>query len=305
MAVDEERYGIAELAEAADVSVRTVRYYIAEGLLPPPVTAGARSYYTREHLARLQLIGRLKDAYLPLREIRRHLAALNDETIIELAEETEAAADADPSKIEVGPIDIDFSGLNEMISSKIRESFPPGFPFHNVRQQREQAKEQRTREREAGRTQRQHERQQQQQERERERAERQAEQLRDRKEWEVEQRRDREERDAERSQAMGAPASESVRSPEEERRSSADTATEYIARVLQSTRHQQRPPAAPSPPRPPQSPPERPSGETGTETLWRHIRISDDAQLLIREEAFGRRLEKIEWLIGWAKKVLG
>lgn len=69
---------LAELTEAADVSTRTVRYYIAEGLLPPPEGAGPSSVYTAGHLARLRLIGRLKAAYWPLKEIRRRLAGLSD-----------------------------------------------------------------------------------------------------------------------------------------------------------------------------------------------------------------------------------
>jgi DNA-binding transcriptional MerR regulator len=72
---------IRELTEAAGVSVRTVRYYIAEGLLPPPEGAGPASVYTRSHLDRLRLITRLKDAYLPLKEIRRRLAGLDDEEV--------------------------------------------------------------------------------------------------------------------------------------------------------------------------------------------------------------------------------
>lgn len=86
----DERYGISELAEAAGVSVRTVRYYIAEGLLPPPHVAGAKSTYTREHLSRLRVIGRLKDAFLPLKEIRRQLAAMDAAAIQELADEADA-----------------------------------------------------------------------------------------------------------------------------------------------------------------------------------------------------------------------
>ena len=43
---------LAELTEAADVSVRTVRYYIAEGLLPPPEGSGPGSAYARGHLDR-------------------------------------------------------------------------------------------------------------------------------------------------------------------------------------------------------------------------------------------------------------
>ncbi|MFT4040952.1 MAG: MerR family transcriptional regulator [Thermomicrobiales bacterium] len=69
---------LAELTEAADVSIRTVRYYIAEGLLPPAEGAGPASVYTQGHLLRLRLIGRLKAAYLPLKEIRRRLAGLSD-----------------------------------------------------------------------------------------------------------------------------------------------------------------------------------------------------------------------------------
>jgi DNA-binding transcriptional MerR regulator len=75
------RLGVADLAEAAGVSVRTVRYYIAEGILPPPLGAGSRAAYTAEHLDRLRLIARLKDAYLPLREIRRRLRGLDGSAV--------------------------------------------------------------------------------------------------------------------------------------------------------------------------------------------------------------------------------
>jgi DNA-binding transcriptional MerR regulator len=87
-----DHLSLAELTEQAAVTVRTVRYYIAEGLLPPPVTAGRQSYYTRGHLDRLQLIARLKDAYLPLREIRRRLAGLDDAAVRALLAQEEATA---------------------------------------------------------------------------------------------------------------------------------------------------------------------------------------------------------------------
>ena len=76
--MDDERYTLQELADAAGVSPRTVRYYIAEGLLPPPEPAGHRTSYTGAHLLRLNLIGLLKEAYLPLKEIRTRLAELRD-----------------------------------------------------------------------------------------------------------------------------------------------------------------------------------------------------------------------------------
>ena len=75
------RWSLAELVGAADVSVRTVRYYIGEGLLPPPAGAGPGSSYGQAHLDRLRLIQRLKAAYLPLKEIRRRLAGLSDDDV--------------------------------------------------------------------------------------------------------------------------------------------------------------------------------------------------------------------------------
>jgi DNA-binding transcriptional MerR regulator len=78
---DVERLTLGELTAAADVSVRTVRYYIAEGLLPPPEGSGPGSAYTRGHLDRLRLIQRLKEAYLPLKEIRRRLSGLSDDDV--------------------------------------------------------------------------------------------------------------------------------------------------------------------------------------------------------------------------------
>jgi DNA-binding transcriptional MerR regulator len=93
-----EQMSLAELTAEADVSVRTVRYYIAEGLLPPPEGAGPASAYTTGHLARLRVIQRLKEAYLPLKEIRRRLAGLEDDEVLALLahEDTVAATSAPP-----------------------------------------------------------------------------------------------------------------------------------------------------------------------------------------------------------------
>ncbi len=72
---------ISELAERAGVSVRTIRFYISEGLLPPPQARGRYSVYDEEYLTRIELIKRLKGAYLPLKEIRRMVESLSREEI--------------------------------------------------------------------------------------------------------------------------------------------------------------------------------------------------------------------------------
>src|SRR4051794_12534964 len=63
------RVTIQELADRAEVTTRTIRYYVEQGVLPPP-ERGRPAEYTEEHLTRLALIKRLKEQYLPLEEIR-------------------------------------------------------------------------------------------------------------------------------------------------------------------------------------------------------------------------------------------
>ncbi len=79
-------YTLAELCDLADVTPRTVRYYIAQGLLRSPGTSGPGARYDDGHLARLRLIRRLQREHLPLAEIRSRLAALSDDEAIAQAE---------------------------------------------------------------------------------------------------------------------------------------------------------------------------------------------------------------------------
>ena len=52
-------YRIGELARAAGITARTVRYYQERKLLPPPRRAGRVGWYSETHLARLRVIGDL------------------------------------------------------------------------------------------------------------------------------------------------------------------------------------------------------------------------------------------------------
>ena len=82
-----EIYEIGELASRADVSTRTIRYYVEQGLLPSPGSRGRSAKYGRGHLDRIQLIKRLQAEHLPLAEIRRQLEALTDEQVAALLRE--------------------------------------------------------------------------------------------------------------------------------------------------------------------------------------------------------------------------
>jgi DNA-binding transcriptional MerR regulator len=64
---------LAELAEQSEVPGRTIRFYIARGLLPGPTQAGRGASYGQEHLHQLQEIKKLQGQGLTLTEIARSL----------------------------------------------------------------------------------------------------------------------------------------------------------------------------------------------------------------------------------------
>jgi DNA-binding transcriptional MerR regulator len=80
----ENDYTLQDLADLADVTPRTIRYYVAQGLLPSPGRVGPGATYGEGHLARLRLIRQLQRDHLPLAEIRSRLASLDDATVAEL-----------------------------------------------------------------------------------------------------------------------------------------------------------------------------------------------------------------------------
>jgi DNA-binding transcriptional MerR regulator len=81
MDIDREDLDLIELADAAGVTPRTIRYYVQQGLLPSPGTRGPKTKYDRALLDRLQLIKLLQRQHLPLSEIRRRLEGLDEEGI--------------------------------------------------------------------------------------------------------------------------------------------------------------------------------------------------------------------------------
>lgn len=70
----EDRLSLAELEERSGTPARTIRFYIARGLLDGPVTAGRAAHYTSAHLERIEVIRKLQGQGLMLAEIASRLA---------------------------------------------------------------------------------------------------------------------------------------------------------------------------------------------------------------------------------------
>ena len=83
----DKTYTIGELAQVADVTTRTIRYYVAQGLLPPPYGGGRAASYGEQHLHRLELIKLLKQEFLPLNEIKALSYGLDDDAVRNLLKE--------------------------------------------------------------------------------------------------------------------------------------------------------------------------------------------------------------------------
>lgn len=82
-----DSYSIKELCKRADVTSRTIRFYIEEGLLPPPEGPKSQSRYNQAHLQRLQIIRQLKNQYWPLREIKKTLENKSPVELSKLAQQ--------------------------------------------------------------------------------------------------------------------------------------------------------------------------------------------------------------------------
>ncbi|MCX4091097.1 MerR family transcriptional regulator [Nocardia sp. alder85J] len=71
----EDELTIAELAEQAGMTVRTLRDYHERGLLPPAKMKGRTGFYSAEHLDRVRIVTRLLDRGITLNGVRSLLEA--------------------------------------------------------------------------------------------------------------------------------------------------------------------------------------------------------------------------------------
>ena len=82
----EQEHSLQDLADLTGVTPRTIRFYVAQGLLPSPSRLGPGAPYGSGHLARLRLIRQLQREHLPLAEIRVRLESLDDAAVIAIVE---------------------------------------------------------------------------------------------------------------------------------------------------------------------------------------------------------------------------
>jgi DNA-binding transcriptional MerR regulator len=85
----EEEFLINELAKKAGVSVRTIRYYMAQDLLQAPKTRGRYARFNKNHLDRLELIKNLKDLHMTLAEIKGLIETIGEQKILDQLEKDE------------------------------------------------------------------------------------------------------------------------------------------------------------------------------------------------------------------------
>jgi DNA-binding transcriptional MerR regulator len=67
------KYSISEVVEQTGITRRTLRYYIAQGVLMPPTGQGRSAFYTDEHLERVRKVREMQEQGLTLAQIRWQL----------------------------------------------------------------------------------------------------------------------------------------------------------------------------------------------------------------------------------------
>jgi DNA-binding transcriptional MerR regulator len=89
-------YAMSHLAERTGLAARTLRQYVALGLIPPPEGHGLGAVYQEEHMVRAIAIARMRDQGDSLAVIQETFAAWSLEQIREFVRETEPPPSAPP-----------------------------------------------------------------------------------------------------------------------------------------------------------------------------------------------------------------
>lgn len=111
-----DEYTVDELAARTGMTVRTLRFYASEGLLPPPERRGRIAYYDARHRMRLDLIRTLQGHGYTLSAIQRVLDRLPaDATPAEYAVQSAVLAPWLPDQSE----EVDLAGLERRVGAPL------------------------------------------------------------------------------------------------------------------------------------------------------------------------------------------
>ena len=86
----ETTYSIKDLEGLTGIKIRTIRFYIAEGLVPPPDGTGGGASYGEKHLLPLQAIKLLHESQIKLSGIKDVLSGMTHEQMRSLVADAEA-----------------------------------------------------------------------------------------------------------------------------------------------------------------------------------------------------------------------
>lgn len=119
VAASEGELTVDELAARTGMTVRTLRFYASEGLLPPPERRGRMAYYGHRHRMRLDLVRTLQKHGYTLSAIQRVLARIPDDaTPAEYAVQSAVLAPWLPEQTE----QFDRAGLERRIGRRIEDA---------------------------------------------------------------------------------------------------------------------------------------------------------------------------------------
>ena len=76
-----KEWTLEDLAAISGLTLRTLRFYMQEGLLQGPDTHGKNARYSQQHVDQLDLIQHLKNLRLPLQEIRQLINSMTPEEV--------------------------------------------------------------------------------------------------------------------------------------------------------------------------------------------------------------------------------
>ncbi|MTW18368.1 MerR family transcriptional regulator [Rhodoplanes serenus] len=114
---------LADLAASSGLEPRTIRSWVAQGLLPPPLSRGPAARYPADTLSRLLAIRTMRDALgMSLTDIRKELLVASPEQIAAYASRAETVAK--PSQATGNPAS---SALDYIASLRARAPQPAPF----------------------------------------------------------------------------------------------------------------------------------------------------------------------------------